>query len=153
MIAIQFFESIIDSQSLMTASPIPSCTSLDLSFSVETTTSSEGPKSQLVNTRGNRSLEASRASIHTALSSLVTQRKWRVFVPVNIESLLSSDLLARIEETLRKQTTSDLKMHITEQTAKFLVQSTSKKKKKDFDSYSLCKKTRANNAYTLKYKN
>lgn len=100
-------ESIMDSQSLMIGSPMPSCCSLSLSFSVETTTSSEGQKSLLVSTRGKRSLAATSASIHKALSSLETQRKWRVFVPVNIESLLSSDLLARIEETWK--TPSDFK--------------------------------------------
>jgi len=92
-------DNIMDSQSLTTVSPTPSCTSRDLNFSVEMTTSSEGEKSLLVNALGKRSLAACRASTHAALSSLVTQHKWRVFVPVNMVSLLSSDLLARNEET------------------------------------------------------
>lgn len=94
-------KSIIDSQSLMTASPMPSCSNRNRSFSVDTTTSSVGMKSLLVNTLGYRSLVVSRASIHVHLSSLDAQRKWRVFVPVNMESLRSSDLLARIEETYK----------------------------------------------------
>ena len=90
-----------DSQSLIAASPMPSCNNRNRSFSVETTTSSAGAKSLLLNTLGNSSLAASSDSIQADLSSLDTQRKWRVFVPVNIESLLSSDLLARIEETCK----------------------------------------------------
>ena len=92
-------KNIIDSQSLMTVSPMPSCNNRDLSISVEMTTSSEGWKSLLDSTLGKRSLAASNASIHAVLSSLDKQHKWRVFVPVNMVSLLSSDLLARIEET------------------------------------------------------
>lgn len=94
-------KSIIDSQSSIAASLSPSCSNRDRSFSVETTMSSEGAKSLLVSTLGKRSLAANNASIHTVLSSLDTHRKWRVLVPVNMESLLSSDLLARIEETCR----------------------------------------------------
>lgn len=92
-------ERMIDSQSLITVSLMPSWCNLNRSFSVETTTSSKGVKSLLVKTWGKRSLAASSASTQAALSSLDTQRKWRVFVPVNMESLLSSDLLARMEET------------------------------------------------------
>lgn len=91
--------SMIDSQSFITASPIPSCTNLDRSFSVETIKSSEDAKSPLDNSLGNWSLATPRASIHVVLSSLDWHRKWSVFVPVNIESLLSSDLLARTDET------------------------------------------------------
>ena len=91
----------IDSQSLMTTSPTPSCTNRKRSFSVETTISSDGAKSLLVKTLGKRSLAACSASIHADLSSLDMQRKWRVFVPVNMDSLLSSDLLARIEDTCK----------------------------------------------------
>lgn len=79
-----------------------SCNNRDRSFSVETTISSEGARSLLVNSLGNWSLAAKRASIHEALSSLDTQRRWRVFVPVNMVNLLSSDLLARTEETCRE---------------------------------------------------
>lgn len=89
----------IDSQSFTTISLMPSWINRDRSFSVETTNSSEGAKSLLVSSLGNLSLATRRASIHEALSSLDWQRKWRVFVPVNMESLLSSDLLARTEET------------------------------------------------------
>lgn len=93
--------SIIDSQSFMTASLLPSCNNRNRSFSVETTISSEDAKSLLVKSLGNWSLAASKASIHEALSSLDRQRRWRVFVPLNMDSLLSSDLLARIEETCK----------------------------------------------------
>lgn len=93
-------DNIIDSHSLMTVSPTPSCTNRDLNFSVEMKTSSEGEKSLLVvNSLGKRSLADCRASSHAALSFLHMQCKWRVFVPVNMVSLLSSDLLARTEET------------------------------------------------------
>lgn len=91
--------TIIDSHSLMTASLNPSCNKRHRSFSVETVNSSAGAKSLLVRTRGKRSLAASSSSIHAPRSSLDSHRKWRVFVPVNIESLLSSDLLARTEDT------------------------------------------------------
>lgn len=82
---------------------MPSCNNRNRSFSVETITSSVGANSLLVKTLGNRSLAARSASIHADLSSLDTQRKWRVFVPVNMESLLSSDLLARTEETCKAE--------------------------------------------------
>ena len=68
-------DNIMDSQSSMTVSPTLSCTSRDLNFSVEMTTSSEVEKSPLVNALGKRSLAACRASTHAVLSSLVTQHK------------------------------------------------------------------------------
>jgi len=76
-----------------------SCDNRDRSFSVETTISSEVARSLLVRALGKRSFADCKASIHMALSSLDTHLKWRVFVPVNMESRLSSDLLERTEET------------------------------------------------------
>lgn len=83
----------------MIASLMPSCDNRDRNFSVETTISSEVARSLLVRVLGKRSFADCKASIHMALSSLDTHRKWRVLVPVNMESRLSSDLLERTEET------------------------------------------------------
>ena len=74
-----------------------SCINLCRNFSVDTTFS-EGIKPLLVNALGKRSLAANSASIHSSLSSLVSQRKCRVFDPVNMLNLLSSALLARTED-------------------------------------------------------
>uniref|UniRef100_A0A0A9GFS9 Uncharacterized protein n=1 Tax=Arundo donax TaxID=35708 RepID=A0A0A9GFS9_ARUDO len=59
------------------------------------------PISLPVSDRRKRSFAASNASIHAFLSSSVSHLKCNVFVPLNMYSLLSSDLLARIDETLR----------------------------------------------------
>ena len=77
----------------------PSCSSRTLNFSVDNIMSSMGPRSLLVSDRGKRSFAASNASIQAFLSSSVSHLKCNVFVPLNIYSLLSSDLLARIDET------------------------------------------------------
>ncbi|BAT16747.1 Os12g0285650 [Oryza sativa Japonica Group] len=92
---------IIDSHSLTTVSFSPSCSSRTLSFSVDNKTSDMGLKSLLVSERGKRSFAACRACIQAFLSSSVSHLKCNVFVPLNIYNLLSSDLLARIDETLR----------------------------------------------------
>jgi len=93
---------IIDSQSLMISSSMPSCDNLDRRFCVETTISSGVARSLLVRALGKRSFTHCRALIHMALSSLDTHLKWRVFVPVNTESRLSSNLLKRTEETCKQ---------------------------------------------------
>lgn len=93
----------IDSHSLITASLRPSCSSRALSFSEDNIMSAMGPRSLLVSDRGNWSFAASNASIHAFLSSSVSHLKCRVFVPLNMYSLLSSDLLARIDETWIQQ--------------------------------------------------
>lgn len=65
----------IDSQSFITSSAMPSWDNRDLSFSVEITMSSEGARSPGDNNLGNLSLAATRDSIHAPLSSLDMHRK------------------------------------------------------------------------------
>jgi len=89
----------ICSLSSINSSLTPSSWSRCLSFSVETTTLSKGPISSLLDIRGNISFTACNASIHAKRSSRVSALRCSLFVPVNIENLLSSDLLSRIEDT------------------------------------------------------
>lgn len=90
---------IICSQSKMAVSLTLSSCSRCLSFSVETAIPSTDAISSLFDIRGNISFTASKASTHVALSSRVSALKCSLFVPVNIENLLSSDLLSLMEET------------------------------------------------------
>jgi len=91
---------IICSLSFIASSLNPSSINLCLNLFVETTTSPPFPvSSPLFGTRGYKSFTACKASIHSTLSSLLPALKCNVFVPVNIENLLSSDLLSLIEET------------------------------------------------------
>ena len=89
----------ICSPSCITSSLTPSSWSRCLSFSVETATLSKGAISSLLDIRGNISFTACNASIHAKRSSRVSALKCSLFVPVNIENLLSSDLLSRIDDT------------------------------------------------------
>lgn len=90
---------IICSLSWIASSLTPSSNRRFRNFSVETVTLSIGDNSSVLDIRGNMPFTACNASSHCWRSSRVSALRCSLLVPVNIENLLSSDLLSRIDET------------------------------------------------------